>query len=80
MMTEPCTQQGNISRLLEHSRDMDHWQKRQNGSLHRIEKKVDRLVYGLIIATLALTGNMILLIVQLLRDPTVQYIMTTGGQ
>ncbi len=40
-----CVQEGRISGLEHDMKNMNGWQKSQNGSIHRVEAKIDKLVF-----------------------------------
>ena len=42
---EHCVHEGKIGRLEEAIDNLEGWQKKQNGSLQRLEAKVERLQY-----------------------------------
>lgn len=44
-MTEPCDKERDIASLIEFNNGMIRWQKAQNGSIMKIESKVDRLLW-----------------------------------
>lgn len=62
-MHEACIQEGRICGL-EHDMDnMNGWQKSQNGAIHRVEEKIDKLTFwGMTFAVSTLVSIILLLI------------------
>lgn len=46
---------------------LEAWQGRQNGSLQRIDSKVDKLMFAVVTAALACIGSLILLVLNLAK-------------
>lgn len=64
---EHCVHEGKIGRMEEAIENLEGWQKKQNGSLQRMEAKVEKLQYWImgVMATSIFTA--ITLIFQLLK-------------
>lgn len=45
MVHEECLQIGPIATLSADMENMKGWQKSQNGAIHRVEEKVDKLIF-----------------------------------
>lgn len=70
-MSEPCKHEGKIATVMEKVENLEGWQKTQNGSINRVEEKVDTLkdaffawankvLTGITIACVLLAVNIIL--------------------
>lgn len=62
-MHEVCVQEGRISGLEHDMENMTGWQKTQNGTIHRVEEKIDKLIFwGMTFAVSTLVSMVLLLI------------------
>jgi len=64
---EHCINEGKIGRMEEAIDNLEGWQKKQNGSLQRLEAKVERLQYWIMGVMATSIFTLVGLIIQLRR-------------
>jgi len=64
---EHCVHEGKIGRMEEAIDNLEGWQKKQNGSLQRLEAKVERLQYWIMGVMATSIFTLVGLIIQLRR-------------
>ena len=64
---EHCVHEGKIGRMEESIDNLEGWQKKQNGSLQRLEAKVERLQYWIMGVMATSIFTLVGLIIQLRR-------------
>jgi len=59
-----CKHEGDIQGLMSDMENVLGWQKTQNGSIQRIEAKVDKMYNAAIVAGLAFIANLIFMLLR----------------